>query len=61
MSANSHENVEGYSSEEEDKEGCPLDVFHQGLEKPSFTNAITQDCEAQIGHYVEHNDQNDED
>lgn len=59
--ADGEQDVERDTTEEDHKEGHPLDVFSKGTDKAGLTDTITHDGKAGVGHQVEDNQQGDED
>ena len=59
--ANGEEDVERYTTEEDHEEGHPLEVLEEGTQETGLTDTVAHDGEADVGHSVEHDEQDDED
>ena len=61
MRADGKQDVERDSAEEDTEEWHPLEVLEEGTQQTGFADAEAHDREADIGHSVEDDDQDDED
>ena len=59
--ADGEEDMEGNTTKEDHEEGHPLEVLKEGTEQTGLTNTVAHDGEADVGHSVEDDKQDDED